>query len=304
MADAANHIVRSCAQCSVDGCEAGASTKGFCPRHYQRHRKGQPLSAECAHCGNRTLRPKFCSQKCILAHKIKRRSEQRARASGRIDSPVSFCVVCHSAFERKAIDGPSKIYCSRTCNLRAFRRRNGHRALPLEVVREQAIYAKWSRRAKAAELQWVKDHMEWKRQRRLDHERIADEIRRALHKCGDCGRDEPDLRRDYCSPCAGKRMRMLKRISRDAGKARKRVQTVERVDPIKVFDRDGWRCHMCRRHTPRRLRGSFDPRAPELEHIVPLSKGGEHSYRNTACSCRECNLRKGDKVFGQLHLGV
>jgi 5-methylcytosine-specific restriction endonuclease McrA len=37
---------------------------------------------------------------------------------------------------------------------------------------------------------------------------------------------------------------------------------------------------------------------------MPLSKGGEHSYRNTACSCRECNLKKGDKAFGQLHLGV
>jgi 5-methylcytosine-specific restriction endonuclease McrA len=33
-----------------------------------------------------------------------------------------------------------------------------------------------------------------------------------------------------------------------------------------------------------------------LDHVVPLSKGGEHSYANTQVSHPVCNLRKHAKV--------
>ena len=85
-------------------------------------------------------------------------------------------------------------------------------------------------------------------------------------------------------------------------RARKASAEVESVDPFKVFDRDGWRCHLCGTKTKQAKRGTSDLLAPELDHIVPLSQGGQHSYRNTACSCRACNLRKGAKLVGQLRL--
>lgn len=68
------------------------------------------------------------------------------------------------------------------------------------------------------------------------------------------------------------------------------------VNPYEVFDRDGWRCQLCGINTPRDLRGTTDPRAPELDHVVPLSLGGAHSYENTQCSCRSCNGLKGAKL--------
>jgi 5-methylcytosine-specific restriction endonuclease McrA len=83
-------------------------------------------------------------------------------------------------------------------------------------------------------------------------------------------------------------------------RARLRRAQVERVDPIKVFDRDAWRCQICGRKTPRERRGSINSNAPELDHIVPLSVGGEHSYRNTQCACRSCNASKGSQVYGQI----
>lgn len=70
----------------------------------------------------------------------------------------------------------------------------------------------------------------------------------------------------------------------------------EVVDPIKVFERDGWRCYLCGYVTLKDERGTNHPFAPELEHIVPLSKGGHHTYANTACACRRCNGAKGDAV--------
>lgn len=85
-------------------------------------------------------------------------------------------------------------------------------------------------------------------------------------------------------------------------RARLRGAMVEVFDPIEVLIRDGWKCHICGRSTPKSLRGTYDPRAPELDHIVPLAAGGEHSRKNTACACRECNLKKSNRPFGQIRL--
>ncbi|CAN7187248.1 HNH endonuclease [Acidovorax sp. LjRoot117] len=83
---------------------------------------------------------------------------------------------------------------------------------------------------------------------------------------------------------------------------KERTQSVEAVNPIKVFDRDKWRCQLCNRKTPKAKRGSYDDDAPELDHIVPLSKGGAHSYLNTQCACRACNSKKSDRPLGQMLL--
>ena len=82
-------------------------------------------------------------------------------------------------------------------------------------------------------------------------------------------------------------------------RAQRRARLVGDVDPIRVFDRDDWACQICGIDTPRELRGSFEPQAPELDHIIPLSKGGEHSYRNTQCTCRQCNGAKGSRLPDQ-----
>lgn len=76
------------------------------------------------------------------------------------------------------------------------------------------------------------------------------------------------------------------------------------IDPIKVFERDKWRCHLCGNRTPRRLRGTLESRAPELEHIVSLADGGTHTWGNVACSCRKCNQEKGAESRGQLGFDI
>jgi hypothetical protein len=65
-----------------------------------------------------------------------------------------------------------------------------------------------------------------------------------------------------------------------------------------VFNRDGWRCHLCGITTFEAKRGTFHPRAPELDHLVPISRGGAHAYANVACACRRCNRTK--RALGQL----
>ena len=74
---------------------------------------------------------------------------------------------------------------------------------------------------------------------------------------------------------------------------------VERIDPIAVFERDGWRCHICGKMTLRDKRGTVHPLAPELDHVMPLSLGGQHVLGNVRCACARCNHMKGAKPLGQ-----
>ena len=80
----------------------------------------------------------------------------------------------------------------------------------------------------------------------------------------------------------------------------------EMIDPLIVFERDGYRCRYCRTETPIDLRGSKKARAPELDHVVAISKGGHHTYQNVALACRRCNLKKSAKDVGEFlrELGV
>jgi len=74
------------------------------------------------------------------------------------------------------------------------------------------------------------------------------------------------------------------------------------IDPIAVFDSYDWKCAYCRCDTPRDKRGSSDDDAPELDHVAPIAKGGQHTYANTQLLCRACNAAKSDLVIQRLSL--
>lgn len=122
--------------------------------------------------------------------------------------------------------------------------------------------------------------------------------RKGPRPCKECGVEfSPSFGvklRDYCSDVC--RKRKIRRVHKGIRKARIRSTKIEPVNAIAVFDRDGWTCQICGVHTPRELRGTHDPNAPELDHIVPLAKGGYHTYANTQCACRYCNNRKSDSL--------
>jgi hypothetical protein len=67
-----------------------------------------------------------------------------------------------------------------------------------------------------------------------------------------------------------------------------------------VFVRDLWLCGICGEPTPERLRGTTDDLAPELDHVIPMSRGGGHTYSNVRCAHRVCNLRKANLLDTEL----
>jgi 5-methylcytosine-specific restriction endonuclease McrA len=51
-----------------------------------------------------------------------------------------------------------------------------------------------------------------------------------------------------------------------------------------VFARDNHSCQYCGGH------------ADSIDHVLPRSRGGDHSWENVAAACRSCNLRKRDRT--------
>jgi len=64
----------------------------------------------------------------------------------------------------------------------------------------------------------------------------------------------------------------------------------EVVDRDIVFSRSEGRCGICGLEL---LRSDFT-----VDHVVPLARGGEHSYANTQASHKKCNSRKGARWIG------
>lgn len=65
-----------------------------------------------------------------------------------------------------------------------------------------------------------------------------------------------------------------------------RVPHRHTVSPTRaaVFARDDHSCQYC---------GAV---AENLDHVVPRSRGGGHTWENVVASCRRCNTRKGDRL--------
>jgi len=54
-----------------------------------------------------------------------------------------------------------------------------------------------------------------------------------------------------------------------------------------VFARDGYKCQYCGAH------------AETVDHLVPRSRGGAHSWENVVAACRRRNGKKRDKLPGE-----
>ena len=97
----------------------------------------------------------------------------------------------------------------------------------------------------------------------------------------------PDRKReiDYASQAKNPQITLKSSASY---RARKKGAFVEVVDPIMVLESAHGICGICNQQV--------DPTNFEVDHINPLSLGGEHSYANTQPAHPRCNRRKGNRI--------
>jgi len=129
-----------------------------------------------------------------------------------------------------------------------------------------------------------------------------------------CGRLVGFFHRKYCSNCAQEigRQRRIKRSKTEEykeykrkrkqkyGNHRRRARTYgvyyEPVSKDKMINRDNNKCQVC---GSKCNKVNLDKREATIGHIIPMSRGGAHTYSNVRLECRDCNNKRGVKAKGE-----
>lgn len=113
--------------------------------------------------------------------------------------------------------------------------------------------------------------------------------------CKGCGSAEPFIGAAYegCTDTCTKRIRRVQaRFNRLMG-----FRNAQYVEPIfigRLILRDGDRCSMCKTKLVFDVFGHH-PDLASVDHIVPVSAAGDHTYANTRLVCKTCNGIKGPR---------
>ncbi len=73
--------------------------------------------------------------------------------------------------------------------------------------------------------------------------------------------------------------------------SRERPWKLPAVNRREVFRRDHHRCQYC---------GAT--RDLTIDHVLPLSRGGGHTWENVVAACQSCNQRKGNRTPEEAHM--
>lgn len=106
---------------------------------------------------------------------------------------------------------------------------------------------------------------------------VLDEKAEVIHANGECFRSE---RLNLAAPSVI-RLRYYVRVP---------YQRRAPLNRRAVFLRDGGRCQYCGR------------KAESIDHVVPRSKGGEHTWENVVAACSRCNTAKRDRLLHETHM--
>ena len=252
------------------------------------------------------------SKTCIVCRTefVSRRPTQqmcsvKCRAVKQKQDATRQCQHCEKAFIPKASDRAT--YCSRDCAYAARRKRAETRVTP-----QRAVVTTNCTHCKREFVQTRSDthccSAECKRAENRNKDRIAKQVKNDVRietVCQMCRNVIPEAIRHgsrmYCSErCAEKAYRKKRNATINTAQRRRRTRlrdaTVEEVSPATVFNRDGWTCWLC--SLPVDPKAAIPmPACPTLDHVIPLSKGGEHSYQNVRCACFACNSKKRDLIL-------
>jgi 5-methylcytosine-specific restriction endonuclease McrA len=117
------------------------------------------------------------------------------------------------------------------------------------------------------------------------HEKVN---RRGKSDCLICHRDREIRRARIKGVLPAKRLTREEKLTQrrkweNDRRAKKKANFVETVDPMIVYERDSGICQIC-------LESITDKW--EVDHFIPLARGGEHSYANSQLAHPSCNRKK------------
>jgi hypothetical protein len=237
-----------------------------------------------------------------------------------------FCQWCGKAIKRPSGGKDSKKYCCKPCYFNAVR--SGKQQFKGRLHDAWAAFVDWSH---AWDLQRPNPTKPRPRNPRPPCQTCGKEVNsgasrfcsyacvkawRGTRPCEVCGVDVPGSCCFSKSRCDACKARLRKEANRKGKKkyGRNHRQRASRagvryvsIPVTAIYERDGWRCQICKRKCKNAFMvsksdGRPHPRSPTLDHIRSLKDGGNHEPCNVQLACFECNTKKGAASRGQFRL--
>jgi len=268
-----------------------------------KNRKPKPpqmLSKSCVVCSEsfETTLPgkKTCSAKCQ-----KERFNAKARKLNNRIRAIKPCGECGKSF---GVTVNKKHFCSKRCA-----NRNGHKQRSPHITESSRLLS--SKRMKQIAARRRKctgcGHAYLQIGKKLLHKTLCKgccdvaKERNSRRTCEDCGvvyTKEKYQSSKRCSACSDARRR---EVIRECKKRRgHRMRAKQKGGDLfvsrDIFKRDLWRCYLCGTKVRVYATKRNMPDEATIDHVVPVSKGGEHSLANCRCACRVCNTLKSDSM--------
>lgn len=198
-----------------------------------------------------------------------------------------------------SVDGPIQVRC-KACGHIQTRSMITIRHKHIVCDNCRAIEAERKEKAKQDERRKAEaERQEQKRKKRL----CAHVEQYQFNMCETCGGlfvAAPRSKRKYCSDeCMKKANNSRKWLRRRA--TIKSVCIDADIEIHKLYERDGGLCHICGGvcdwEDKRIIGGNVicGGKYPSVDHVVPLVRGGKHSWDNVKLAHRSCNSKKGDE---------
>lgn len=267
------------------------------------------MICKCEVCGKEFESEKnkrFCSSSC--SGKFGRAKQLNVDINYVKEKEYSTCLYCGKTFEKRARTNKDKNwYCSRECADKS--------KVKPKQVKEKVLYKLICKHCgKEFESETKRKYCSnICRDKEAD---IKDRVNNIINHykkmkvniCEHCGIEFPIMFRGsdkYCSTKCNRRAmrnRCKETIKDNAHRRRARKKNNGKVEKIyrkKVFERDNWTCKICGAKVDKEMiwvHGSLNSYYPTLDHIIPLSKGGEHTYENVQTACFICNSKKSDSI--------
>jgi 5-methylcytosine-specific restriction endonuclease McrA len=275
--------------CTVVACESSSYSRGLCRKHYAKERRNP---------GRYELLPKktspFCSRPCISCGR-----PTKPRVGGR-----GLCGTCYSDSRRS--EKRYEIVCA-GCGKPASVARNQQRycsyacAMAAQRGRPSPLRGRPGQRRKSRELVLYTGPKSERKPRPNINPIPAPPGRRFKSvKCRQCGIMFVTLYTEVtCSEeCRRSHVRTNRQLHKDSYRAKKRGAYVKPVNRKRVFELDGYKCHLCGKKTDPTKKAPH-PRSPTVDHVFPLNRDGTHEPLNCRTACFQCNSKKGDRGGGE-----
>ena len=127
--------------------------------------------------------------------------------------------------------------------------------------------------------------------------------RLAIHVCKNCGKEycievTGYNSVQYCSEKCMKRWAMRVKNDRRLRKMKAREHDTD-ITLEKLFGRDGGVCYLCGKQCDwsDMTDGNAEDSYPSIDHVVPIAKGGTHTWENIRLAHRRCNWEKRDADY-------